>query len=119
MSQAEGGRPAAAIALHYDGEGAPRVTAKGRGDVAERILALAREHGVPIREDERLAELLARVELGDEVPRELYLAVAQVIAFAYQLSGKTPPRPREAAAGASAEPTPLPGTPAPPRGERT
>jgi flagellar biosynthesis protein len=82
------------VALHYDGEGAPRVTAKGRGAVAEQILALAREHDVPVREDGPLAELLGRVELGDEVPRELYLAVAQVIAFAYQLSGRAPPVPR-------------------------
>jgi len=80
--------PATAIALRYDGSGAPRVTAKGRGEVAERILALAREHGIPLREDADLARLLARIELGDEVPRELYRAVAEVIAFAYRLAGK-------------------------------
>lgn len=80
-----------AVALHYDGEGAPRVTAKGRGDVAEQILKLAREHQIPLREDAELVQLLARVELGDEVPPELYVAVAQVIAFAYRLSGKSVP----------------------------
>jgi flagellar biosynthesis protein len=64
------------------------VTAKGRGEVAERILTLAREHGIPIREDPNLAVLLSTVELGDEVPPALYRAVAEVIAFAYRLAGK-------------------------------
>jgi flagellar biosynthesis protein len=82
---------ATAVALRYDGTGAPRVTARGRGEVAERILAIAREHQVPVREDRNLVQLLALVELGDEVPAELYRAVAEVIAFAYRLSGKGPP----------------------------
>jgi flagellar biosynthesis protein len=82
--------PATAVALRYDGTGAPRVTAQGRGEVAERILALAREHRIPIRQDRELAALLARVELGDEVPPALYRAVAEVIAFAYRLAGKGP-----------------------------
>lgn len=84
-----------AVALEYDGRSAPRVTAKGRGLVAEEILRLAREHEVPIKEEPELTQLLAQVELGDEVPRELYLAVAQVIAFAYQVSGREPPLPPE------------------------
>jgi flagellar biosynthesis protein len=79
-----------AVALQYDGERAPRVTAKGRDEVAERIVNLAREHGIPMQENEPLAALLARVELGDEIPENLYLAVAQIIAFAYHLSGKVP-----------------------------
>ena len=83
-------QPAAAIALLWDGDGAPRVTAKGRGELAERIMELAKEHDVPVREDSELAMLLAQVELGDEIPHELYVAVAQVIAFAYQISGKAP-----------------------------
>ncbi len=87
--------PQTAIALCYDGEVAPRVTAKGRGDIAERILEIAREHNVPVRDDAELTQLLAQVELGDEIPAELYLAVAQVIAFAYRLSGKSPPPRKE------------------------
>ena len=82
--------PRTAIALHYSGRGAPRVTAKGKGVVAEEILALAREHNIPLREDPALTGLLARIELGDEIPEKLYLAVAEVIAFAYRLSGKQP-----------------------------
>lgn len=80
--------PSTAVALRYDGAGAPRVTAKGRGEAAERILTLAREHRIPIREDPDLAALLSTVELGDEVPPALYRAVAEVIAFAYRLAGK-------------------------------
>ena len=81
-----------AVALHYGGRGAPRVTAKGKGIIADEILALAREHRIPLREDAALAGLLARIELGDEIPEKLYVAVAEVIAFAYRLSGKRPGR---------------------------
>jgi flagellar biosynthesis protein len=83
--------PRQAVALYYDGRHAPRVTAKGQGPVAERILDLARKHNVPLREDKSLVALLARLELGDEIHPNLYKAVAQVIAFAYLISGKTPP----------------------------
>ena len=82
--------PRRAVALHYDGRNAPRVTAKGVGDVAERILALAHEHGVPLREDPDLVMLLSQLELGDEIPRAMYVAIAEVIAFAYMLKGKVP-----------------------------
>jgi len=83
-----------AVALEYDGERAPRVTAKGGGLVAERIVALAEAHGIPLRQDPALTELLARVELGDCIPAELYVAVAEVLAFAYSLTGKRSPEPR-------------------------
>ncbi|HEB98975.1 MAG TPA: flagellar protein FhlB [Thiotrichales bacterium] len=79
-----------AVALQYDGEGAPRVTARGQEQLAEQILEIARRHDIPIQENRPLAGLLARVEPGDEIPETLYLAVAQVIAFAYHLSGKLP-----------------------------
>jgi flagellar biosynthesis protein len=78
------------VALRYDGTGAPRVTAKGRAAVAERIVALAREHGVPLQDDPDLAAVLARIPLGEEIPEALYRAVAEVIAFAYLLSGRWP-----------------------------
>ena len=79
-----------AVALQYDGDHAPRVTAKGRDTIAEQIVSLAKQHGIPMQENEALASVLAGVELGDEIPESLYLAVAQVIAFAYHLSGKAP-----------------------------
>ncbi len=84
-----------AIALEYDGNGAPRVTAKGKGEIADQILAIAAENGVPIREDRDLALLLSQIELGDEIPTELYVAIAEVLHFAYRLSGKAVPRPGE------------------------
>ncbi|HEX7115044.1 MAG TPA: EscU/YscU/HrcU family type III secretion system export apparatus switch protein [Steroidobacter sp.] len=85
-------RPALAIALHYSGSGAPRVVAKGGGQLAERIIETAREHNVPLQEDAALASALARVDLGREIPRELYVAVAHVLAFAWSVTGKrTPP----------------------------
>jgi flagellar biosynthesis protein len=76
-----------AVALHYSGAGAPRVVAKGGGKVAERIIETAREHDVPLQEDGALAAALSRVELGREIPRELYVAVAHVLAFAWSVAG--------------------------------
>lgn len=82
--------PPLAVALHYNGRGAPRVVAKGGGDVAERIIETAREHNVPLQEDAALASALSRLDLGREIPRELYVAVAHVLAFAWAISGKKP-----------------------------
>ena len=79
-----------AVALKYDGNNAPKVTAKGEGITAQQILELAERHNIPLQNQPELARILAQVPLGDEIPRELYIAVAEVIAFAYFLSGKTP-----------------------------
>lgn len=81
--------PSKAVALRYAGTGAPRVIAKGSGEVAKRILAVAAEHGVPLYENDELVLLLSRLELGDEIPEQLYIAVAQILAFVYHLAGKT------------------------------
>jgi len=84
-------KPAKAVALQWDGKAAPKVTAKGEGDLAEQILKIARQHDIPIQEDnEILVTALAQIDLGDEIPESLYLAVAQIIAFAYYLSDKHP-----------------------------
>lgn len=80
-----------AIALRYDGEGAPRVTAAGRDGVSEHIRKLAVDAGIPEYPDPELAQVLAQIPTGDEIPEDLYLAVAQVIAFAFYVSGRTPP----------------------------
>ncbi len=79
-----------AVALKYDGKNAPKVTAKGEGFTAQQILEIAEKHGVPLQNEPELARILAQVPLGDEIPQELYVAVAEVIAFAFFLSGKTP-----------------------------
>ncbi|MFA5530857.1 MAG: EscU/YscU/HrcU family type III secretion system export apparatus switch protein [Thiohalomonadaceae bacterium] len=83
-------KPDTAVALHYDGRNAPRLTAKGHGEVADAILAKAREHGIPLQENPELCRLLARLDLGESIPRELYVAVAEVLAFAYWVTGRTP-----------------------------
>lgn len=79
-----------AVALKYDGENAPRITAKGTGQVAERIVELARENNIPMQENTLMAQTLSQLELNEEIPPALYLAVAEIIAFAYYVSGKVP-----------------------------
>lgn len=86
------GRPPLAVALHYNGAGAPRVVAKGGGELAARIIDTAREHNVPLQEDAALAAALSKLELGREIPRDLYRAVAHVLAFAWSVSGRTSPK---------------------------
>ena len=75
-----------AVALHYDHENAPRVVAKGKGLVAERIIELARENDVPIEDNPVLVQALAGVNLGEEIPEEMYQAVAEVISFVLSLA---------------------------------
>ena len=79
-----------AIALQYDGEHTPVVTAAGEGRLAEEILRIAKEHHIPLRQDALLAELLSELELGEEIPPVLYRVIAEVIAYAYLVSGKVP-----------------------------
>lgn len=80
-----------AVALGYQPleDATPTVLASGAGLWAERIEAMAREHGVPIKEDEGLAPLLATLPLESEIPPELFPAVAQVFAFLYQLGSSS------------------------------
>ncbi|NYH07344.1 EscU/YscU/HrcU family type III secretion system export apparatus switch protein [Pseudomonas moraviensis] len=82
--------PRQAIALKYDGSHAPTLTAKGDEALAEEILRIARDCEVPIYENAELVKLLARMELGDSIPEELYRTIAEIIAFAWNLKGKFP-----------------------------
>lgn len=79
-----------AVALGYDidKKAAPKVLAKGAGHVAERILELARENGVPIREDADLVQALSKLDLGASIPKELYPAVAEVLAYVYRMNNR-------------------------------
>ena len=79
-----------AVALVYNEKeaAAPRVVATGKGHIAERIIATAREAGVHIKEDRDLVEILAKIPLGNEIPVELYQTVAEVLAFVYQVNRK-------------------------------
>ena len=74
-----------AVALSYDGSHAPEISAAGSGDIAEEIIAIARQYGVPLYENRELVELLSLLELGEEVPQEVYVIVAQLIALAYKI----------------------------------
>ncbi|UTW45442.1 EscU/YscU/HrcU family type III secretion system export apparatus switch protein [bacterium SCSIO 12696] len=86
--------PKLAAALSYDNSvskrSAPRVVAKGEGAEAERIEALAREYDVPVEQDAMLTAALSTVPVGEEIPRQLYVAVAEVLSFVYYLKGKAP-----------------------------
>ncbi|MGB9710372.1 MAG: EscU/YscU/HrcU family type III secretion system export apparatus switch protein [Thermodesulfovibrio sp.] len=79
-----------AVALKYDKERdtAPKVVAKGRGWIADKIIELARQHGIPLKEDEALVEVLSKLPLYEEIPVELYKAVAEILVFVYKIKGK-------------------------------
>jgi len=78
---------AVTAALRYTGTGAPQVVAAGRGHVAATILNTARDAGVPVHKDPELADALAHLALGGDVPEELWAAVAEALAWAYSVSG--------------------------------
>jgi len=82
--------PLMATALRYDSEqdGAPRVVATGQRQVAEQILAEAKKHNIAIYEDPALTLALAHVNLGEEIPPELYQVVAEVLAYIYRVSDR-------------------------------
>jgi flagellar biosynthesis protein len=75
-----------AVALHYDRKGAPRLIAKGKGSIGAKIIEVAKANNIPIEENEILAGALSNVELGDEIPAELYKAVAEVLVFVLRLT---------------------------------
>jgi len=79
-----------AIALIYDEVSAPKVGAKGEGELADEIIAIARDHGVPLYENPELVKSLAQLDIGDEIPELLYRVIAEIIAFAYNIQGKVP-----------------------------
>ena len=85
-----GGRTDIAVALRYDGKNAPKVTAKGERLLADQIIAAAEQARVPLYPDRELAMVLSQIPLNEEVPDNLYKAIAEVIAFAYILAGKFP-----------------------------
>lgn len=79
-----------AVALKYDGKRAPTVAASGLDQVAKEIIRIAREHDVPLYENAELAGILARLDLDEEIPESLYRVIAEILAFAFHLQGKTP-----------------------------
>jgi flagellar biosynthesis protein len=77
-----------AVALRYrpPRDAAPRVTAKGAGEIARKIIELGREHGVPIQEDPGLVQVLAQLDFYQEIPPKIYAVVAEILAFVYRLN---------------------------------
>ena len=90
MSKRKNKQLKSAVALKYQTEtdAAPKVTAKGEGLVAERIIQLARENKVPIKEDPDLVQILSQVDINKEVPPSVYKVVAELLAFVYKLNSK-------------------------------
>ena len=89
----KGTKSKSAVALkHYEGDkkDAPQVVAKGFGELADEIIALAKQNGVLIHEDPYLSEFLASLDLGQEIPEQLYHVIAELISFSYVLQGKFP-----------------------------
>lgn len=85
-------KPRSAVGIKYqqDEQKAPQVIAKGFGELAEEIVALAKQHGVLIHEDPYLSEFLTQLDLGQEIPDQLYHVIAELIAFSYVLQGRFP-----------------------------
>jgi flagellar biosynthesis protein len=81
-------KKAAALRYNPPEDSAPKLVAKGRGTVAEKILLLAKEHGVPIKEDTCLTEALSALDIYQEIPPDLYKAVAHILAFIYKMTNK-------------------------------
>ncbi|MDL1968458.1 MAG: EscU/YscU/HrcU family type III secretion system export apparatus switch protein [Deltaproteobacteria bacterium] len=77
-----------AAAIEYDNkrDAAPKVTAKGRGSIAEKIIKLAMEHNIPIRKDPALVQILSRLDIDEQIPPEIYKAIAEILAFVYSIN---------------------------------
>jgi flagellar biosynthesis protein len=84
--------PKKAVALKYNkeaGDSVPKVVAKGKGEVAQKILELAEQAGVPIRQDSDLVEILSKLEINTEIPPDTYVIVAEILAWVYKLKNKS------------------------------
>jgi flagellar biosynthesis protein len=79
---------AVALKFKMGQDSAPQVLAKGKGKIAEKILETAREHGIPLYEDPELVEILAKLDLGNQISPELFQAVAEVLIFIYKMNMK-------------------------------
>jgi len=79
-----------AVAVEYDKDkdGAPRIVAKGKGNIADKIIEIARKNDIPLYEDPDLIEVLSKLDLGQEIPPELYKLIAEVLVYVYKANGK-------------------------------
>lgn len=81
-------KKAVALKYRHQVDRAPKVVAKGQGIIAERIIEVAAEHHIPLKRDPALIEVLSKMDLDQEIPPELYRAVAEVLAYVYKMSGR-------------------------------
>jgi flagellar biosynthesis protein len=81
-------KSAVALKYHTKKDTAPKVTAKGEGLVAERIIQLAKENQIPIKEDPDLVQILSQVDINKEIPPPVYKVVAELLAFVYKLNSQ-------------------------------
>lgn len=84
-------KTAVAIQDHSEDSPTPKITAAGRGKIAEKILQLAFENGIKVREDSDLAEMLAKIEIDSPIPSEAFMAVAEILAYVYKANGQPNP----------------------------
>lgn len=91
MTQKTKHKKAVALAYRPEKDSAPKVAASGRGRVAERIIEMAREYGIPVKDDPDLVEVLSKLDVTEEIPPGVYVVVAELLAFAYSLNGKKAP----------------------------
>lgn len=88
MKQKKRKNSAVSLKYRHESDSAPRVTAKGKGKIAEKIIKIAKEHDIYIHEDPDLIEVLSQLDIHDEIPPDLYLVVAELLAFVYSLNNK-------------------------------
>ncbi|RJQ49518.1 MAG: EscU/YscU/HrcU family type III secretion system export apparatus switch protein [Nitrospiraceae bacterium] len=84
----EKSQKAAALKYRHGKDSAPKLVAKGRGEVAQKIIDIARENNIPLHEDKELVDFLSMLDLYEEIPPELYKAVAEILAFIYRMNKK-------------------------------
>jgi len=79
-----------AVGLKYDAGSAPKIIAKGYGELADELIEIAQQNNVMIHQDQELVKFLHQLDLGQEIPKDLYLIIAELIAFSFVLQGKFP-----------------------------
>lgn len=92
MTMKEKSQKAAALKYRQGRDSAPKLVAKGRGEVAKKIIEIARENNVPIHEDKELVDFISLLDLYEEIPPELYKAVAEILAFIYRINKQLGPK---------------------------
>jgi flagellar biosynthesis protein len=88
MGKWQGQNKAVALAYRPESDNAPKIIASGRGDIAQRIIDIAKEHRIHIHDDPDLVEALSQLDLNEEIPTDLYIVVSELLAFVYALNRK-------------------------------